>query len=50
MVEISAWHYECKHKSKLHKWLRKTDKTAVCIRCKATLTVQQYNDCFTDRS
>lgn len=43
--------YACpKGKQELHTWKRLPDKTAICTKCKLTLTVAQADDCFTDRS
>jgi hypothetical protein len=41
--------YECpEHKSKMHHWLRRDDKTAYCLKCNLELTVEQAEDCFCD--
>lgn len=43
--------YECpKGKAGLHTWKRLPDRTAICVRCKTTLTQEQADDCWEDRS
>lgn len=33
----------------LHSWKRREDRTAFCKRCGMELTVEQADDCFTQR-
>lgn len=43
--------YECKsHKDRgLHRWRRNEDRTATCLNCGLTLSVEDADDCFEDR-
>lgn len=53
------WIWECKGKragaskaeseNKLHCWKRREDRTAFCKGCGIELTVEQANECFTQR-
>lgn len=54
------WIYACKGKARpgesravrengLHVWRRLPDRTAICLRCDLKLTVEQADDCFTQR-
>lgn len=55
----SLWHFECKGRARqgdsagmgtLHVWRRNEDGTATCKKCGGTLTREEADDCFTDRS
>jgi hypothetical protein len=54
------WVYVCKGKKRsgeskvvsengLHHWQRRSDRTAYCLRCGMELTVEQADECFTQR-
>lgn len=58
MTLLAPWVFECRGRGRpgdrpglagIHHWRRQPDRTAVCLKCGVVLSVEDADDCFTQR-